>query len=408
MAGPLEGIKVIDWTQWQMGTVATAMLGDLGATVVHVENRITGDTGRGLALRGLPRDIKGRSAYFEYVNRGKKGITLDVAKEKGKEVMYRLVKQADIFVHNFRQGVPERLKLDYGTLCQHNPQIIYAAASGYGPKGPEAEEPALDPMGIARSGIMYLVDGDENMPPQPIFGGIADQMGAVMTAYGILVALIARERLGIGQKVDSSHLGSMIALEGLSVSFEGTFGELGRTALIRRSRKMANNPLMNYFQCKDGKWLQLGMLQSDRYWPTVCKGLGIEHLEKDPRFENAAKRAENCEEINTILDQRFITKSAAEWMTILKAAGDVICVPVQSISDLFNDPQVKANGYIIDCQHEVLGAIKAVGLPIHLSKTPGAVNCQAPEFGQHTEEVLAEMGGYSWEEITRLREEEVI
>jgi crotonobetainyl-CoA:carnitine CoA-transferase CaiB-like acyl-CoA transferase len=408
MTGPLAGIKIIDWTQWQMGTVATAMLADMGAEVIHVENRVTGDAGRGLALRGLPCGINGRSAYFEYVNRGKKGLTLDVNKDKGKEVMYRLVRKADIFVHNFRQGVPERLKLDYETLSGYNPRLIYAAASGYGPKGPEAKEPALDPMGIARSGIMYLVDGDPDTPPQAIFGGIADQMGAIMTAYGILLALVARERQGIGQKVDSSHLGSMIALEGLTISLEGIFGEAGVKAFAKRSRKRENNPLMNFYQCQDGKWLQLGMLQSDRYWPAICKGLGIEHLEKDPRFDSAAKRAENREEINALMDERFITRPAAEWMKRLKGAGDVICVPVQGVQDLFNDPQVKANDYIIDCRHEVMGDIKAVGLPVQLSKTPGQVNCQAPEFGQHTEEVLAEMAGYSWEEITQLRNEEVI
>ena len=408
MAGPLEGITVIDWTIWQMGPVATAMLADLGADVVHIENRVSGDPGRGIALRGAPRDVKGRPAYFEYVNRGKKGITLDVVKEKGKEVVYRLVKHADVFVHNFRQGVPERLKLDYETLSRYNPKLIYAAASGYGPKGPEAKEPALDPMGIARSGIMYLIDSEPDSPPQAVFGGVADQIGAIMTAFGVVTALVARERLGIGQKVDTSHLGSMTTLLGINIGVPALLGEAGQRITLRRSRADTVNPLLNFFLCQDGKWLQLGMLQADRYWPTLCKGLGIEYLEKDPRFENAAKRAENCREINGILDRIFITKSAAEWMKVLKEAGDFICTPVQTISDLFSDPQVVANEYIIDCQHAVLGSIKSLGLPVQLSKTPGEVNCTAPEFGQHTEEVLAKLGGYSWKEIAQLRDEEVI
>lgn len=408
MTGPLEGIRVIDWTIWQMGPVATAMLADLGATVIHVENRVSGDPGRAISLRGTPREIKGRSAYFEYVNHGKKSITLDLGKEKGREVMYRLVKKSDVFVQNFRQGVPERLKLDYETLCRYNPKIIYAAASGFGPKGPEAAEPSLDAVGLARSGIMYMVDGDPNMPPQPVFGGIADQTGAIMTAYGILVALIARDRLGIGQKVDTSQLGSMVALQGVTVSLLGILGQAGAPAAARRARKEEHNPLFNYFPCRDGKWLQLGMMQSDRYWPTVCRALDIAHLEKDPRFENATRRADNCEEINTILDERFRTRSAAEWMDIFKKTGDVICTPVQTIADLFHDPQVLANDYIIDCHHEVLGPVKVVGIPVQLSKTPGVVKCEAPAFGQHTEEVLSEIGGYSWEEIIQLRNEEVI
>ncbi len=402
MAGPLEGIRILDWTQWQMGPVATAMLADLGASVIHIENRVSGDAGRGLNAPNwtLPH---GRNVYFEINNRGKKSITVDLAKEKGKEVIYRLVKNSDVFVHNFRQGAPERLKLDYNTLCQYNPRIIYAAASGYGPKGPEAMEPSFDYLGLARSGIMTMV-GEPDMPPLQIQSGIADQMGAIMTGYGILTALLARERLGIGQKVDISHLGSMIVLQGLGVNrwlYQGPEEQ-------RVSRKSAPNPLWNYYKCKDGQWLTLSMLQPDRQWPFVCKALSIEHLKNDSRFENAETRRENCAQLIAIMDEIFITKSTSEWMKILKEAGDIICFPIQTIPDLVNDPQVLANNYIIDCNHEVLGPIKVVGIPIQLSKTPGVVKCEAPEFGQHTEEVLTEIGGYSWEEVAQLREEEII
>ena len=402
MAGPLEGVRVLDWTQWQMGTVAGAMLADLGAEVIHIENRVTGDGGRGLnaAAWTLPH---GRNAYFECNNRGKKGITLDLAKEKGKEVIYRLVKNSDVFLHNFRQGVPEKLGLDYETLCQYNPQLVYAAASGYGPNGPQATEPAFDYLGLARSGIMTMV-GEQDMPPLLIQLGIADQMGAIMTSYGILAALVARDRLGIGQKVDVSHLGSLMALQGMTLGIGLYLGE----DIPRPSRRTTANPLWNYYQCKDGRWLMLGMLQPDRQWPAVCRGLGIEHLENDPRFENADRRAENSEEIIAIMDEIFITKSASEWMKTLKEAGDVICTPVQAISDLSNDPQVLANNYIIDCSHEILGPVKVLGIPIQFSRSPGVVRCEAPEFGQHTEEVLIEVGGYSWDEVGRLREEEVV
>ena len=178
--------------------------------------------------------------------------------------------------------------------------------------------------------------------------------------------------------------------------------------VTRPNRKKSANSLWNYYQCQDNRWFMLAALHSERYWPVVCQALGIEHLEKDPKFENAAKRQENSEEIIAIMDEIFITRSTLEWMKVLKQAGDIICNPIQTIADLLNDPQVLANDYIIDCNHEVLGPVKVVGLPVQLSETPGKVNVTAPEFGQHTEEVLIEVGGYSWEEVAQLREEEVI
>jgi len=404
MSGPLDGIRILDWTQWQMGTAATAMLGDLGASVIHIESR-DGDAGRGLwKAEGSAPDLPhGKRAYFEINNRGKKSISLVLTRDKGKEIIYRLVKNADVFVHNFRQGVPEKLGLDYETLSRYNPQLIYASASGYGPKGPEAREPAFDYIGLARSGMMTMT-GEQDMPPLTVRNGIADQMGAIMTAHGVLAALVARERLGVGQKVDVSHLGSMMALMGLTV---GMHLYLKREP-TRPVRKQSPNPLWNHYLCKDGKWLVLGMLQPDRQWPAVCQALGIEHLQKDPKFENAVRREENCEELIAIMDEIFVTRSTKEWMKMLKEAGDIICQPIQSVPDLVNDPQVLANNYIIDCNHEVLGPVKVSGIPIQLSKTPGQVNCEAPELGQHTEEVLIEIGGYTWEEIAQLKDEDII
>lgn len=405
MTVPLEGIRILDWTQWQMGTVASAMLADLGAEVIHIEDRERGDPGRGMrAAGGAWLDLPGgRNAYFEYTNHNKKGIAVDLKKKEGKEIIYRLVKNSDIFIHNFRQGVPERLGLDYDTLSQYNPKLIYAALSGYGPKGPEAQEPAFDYLGLARSGMMTVV-GAPDTPPPGFSGGIADQMGAIMAAYGMLAALFARERLGIGQRIDVSHLGSLMALEGLAISIKLFTGK----EMPRKNRPKEGNPLWNHYLCADGKWIVLGMLQADRYWPIVCKGLGIEHLEKDPRFAHMDKRRENSEELISIMDKVFITKSSKEWMKRLKEAGDVVCTPVQTISDLVDDPQVWANEYLVEFNHRVLGSMKFMGLPVQFSKTPGAARPEAPEFGQHTEEVLIEVGGYSWEEIVGLKEKEAI
>jgi crotonobetainyl-CoA:carnitine CoA-transferase CaiB-like acyl-CoA transferase len=404
MAGPLEGILVLDWTQFQLGTSATTMLADLGASVIHIEEPVSGDGGRGFIRRDTPPLPQDRSAYFETNNRGKKSMTVDLSRKRGRELIHRLVKKADVFVHNFRQGVPEKLELDYETLRQHNPRLVYAAASGYGPSGAEAREPSFDYIGLARSGIMNQT-GEPDMRPLPVYGGIGDQMGAIMTGYAVLAALLARERLGTGQKVDVSHLGSLMALQRLAIGMMLYHGE---EVIVRANRKRERNPLWNVYQCSDGKWLVLGMLQPDRRWPIVCRALGIEHLEKDPRYEDAVKRAENCEELIAVMDGVFSTRSVSEWMRTLKEAGDIICCPVQTLSDLIDDPQVLANDYIVDADHEVFGPVKVPGIPIRFSETPGEIRCEAPELGQHTEEILIGIGGYGWEDIAQLREEGAI
>ncbi len=210
---PLEGIRVLDWTIWQQGPVSTMMLGDLGAEVIKIEERVGGDPGRGImSIGGTTTGASGqRNYYFEANNRHKKSLTLNLKAPEAKEVVYKLVEKSDVFVQNFRKGVAGKLGLGYQTLSQYNPKLIYASATGYGPDGPDAGEPSFDYMGLARSGIMNAI-GEPNMDPLSITGGIADQMGAIMLAYGIITALFTRERLGIGQEVDSSHLGSMMAL----------------------------------------------------------------------------------------------------------------------------------------------------------------------------------------------------
>jgi CoA:oxalate CoA-transferase len=406
MTAPLEGITVLDWTQWQMGPWATAMLADLGARVIHIENKETGDGGRYLKFPGVPELPEERSAYFEVNNRGKEGIALDLMKKEGRAVLYRLVEKADVFVHNFRQGVPEKLELDYETLKAYNPKLIYAAASGYGPSGPESMEPAFDMIGLARCGIMTMLGGNDT-PPLTIGGAIADQMGGIMTAYGILAAIVARERLGMGQQVDVSHLGSMMTLQGLTLGMQ-LHHKQDLTGYFKTDREKARNALWNHYPCKDGTWIMLGMLVPDEKWPVVCKALGIAHLEKDPKFESIETRMANAAELVAVMDEIFLTKTAREWTKILKDTGDVICTPVQRTPDLENDPQVKANDYIVDVPHEVFGPSKALGLAVQLSETPGEVTCEAPALGQNTEEVLMDLGGLSWEEIEALKEKDVI
>lgn len=400
---PLQGIRVIDWTIFQQGPVVTAMLGDLGAEVIKIEERGRGDPGRGLSTvlgLSLPRD---RNYYFEANNRNKKSISLDLRKPQAREIVYRLVEKSDVFVQNFRKGVAERLGLDYETLSKYNPRLIYASATGYGPEGPESHRPSLDPVGLARAGFMNAASLAEQ-PPVYMQGGIADQMGAIMLAYGILAALVARERLGIGQKVDASHLGSMMWLQSLAIHaflFEGK-------ELPKWRRDRAANPIFNYYKCADGKWLFLSLLQPDRHWGNFCRAIGRPELEHDPRFADADRRRENRHELIAILDEVFATKTCREWMEILGQYPDFIFEPVNTYADLLEDPQVKANKYIVDVEHPSLGMVKMVGVPVQFSRTPARIRSPAPEFGQHTEEVLLEVCGYSWDEIAQLREEGVI
>jgi CoA:oxalate CoA-transferase len=400
--GPLAGIIVLDWTQWQMGPVATCMLGDLGAEIIHIEHNVTGDPGRGFSQ--FSSDLPdGKNSYFEVNNRGKKSITLNLAKKEGRDVVYRLIKKADVFVHNFRQGIPEKLGLDYESLCKYNAKLIYAAASGFGPQGPDATEGALDLVGVARSGVSTLL-GNEDDPGIPHYGGLGDQAGAIFTAYGVLAAVIARERFGVGQKVDTSLLMSMITWQGLMLGK----GFYLNKPTVQQQRHNAKNVLWNYYKCKDGKWVVLAMLQSQRYWPDVCKALGLESLINAPEFQDAAGREKNAQKLIKLFDAAFSTRTSAEWGEIFHQGYDIISAPVKSMNDLAEDPQVIANKYILDYNHAVLGPVKVLGIPVALSQTPGEVIAEAPEFGQHTEEVLMELGGYTWEEISDLRQNKTI
>jgi len=400
---PLDGIRVIDWTIWQQGPVASLMLGDLGADVIKIEERVGGDPGRGV-LKAQGLDLRDRpNFYFEANNRNKRSLTVDLKKPAGVAIVQRLAERADVFVQNFRKGVAARLGLDAATLRAQNPRLVYASASGYGPEGPESGAPSFDYLGLARSGIMYSA-GEPDDDPLAIAGGIADQMGAIMLAYGIVVALLARERTGRGQEVDASHLGSMAWLQGLGLSARLMLGR----ALPRQARRFATNPLWNHYRCGDGLWLALSMLQPDRYWERFCAVLEIPEAAADARFKSMLDRMMNAGECIALLDQVFARRPRAEWLRRLAEGGDFIYSIINAVDDLPDDPQMQANGYVTAFEHPAFGPTQVVGLPVRLSDTPGSIRLPAPEFGQHSEAILTEVLGYSWEEIGRLREAEVI
>lgn len=283
-------------------------------------------------------------------------------------------------------------------LLARNPRLIYAQASGWGRQGPDAHDYSFDYTGIARSGLMMSC-GERGAPPAQILPGMGDELGGLICAWAITAALYAREKTGKGQVVDTSLMGSLIAMLGLIMAAPAILG----TEFRREIRAQAGNPVYNHYRCRDDKWIAIAHLQPDRYWPNVCRVLGIEELEHDPRFNSIEARGENAKELIAIMDEKFATKTRDEWMKILKEEG-CIYTPIQSPSEVANDPQALANNYFIHVDHPVWGRTKVVGFPWDFSETKASWRRKAPEHGQHTEEILLELG-YNWDDITKLKEE---
>jgi crotonobetainyl-CoA:carnitine CoA-transferase CaiB-like acyl-CoA transferase len=399
--GPLKGVKVVEISMFQQGPVAGMRLGDLGADVVKIETK-AGDPARGfMSIIGAEAGLSGNNYYFEHNNRNKRSIVIDMKNPQGKAIFMKLIDQADVFLNNMSIDAPISLGIGPDDLMARNPRLIYAHASGWGRKGPDANDLSFDYTGIARAGLMMSA-GEKDTPPADIIPGIGDEIGGLMSAWGITAALYAREKTGKGQVVDTSLLGSIIMMLGLPMEASAVLGqEFGR-----RVRVHAGNVLYNHYRCKDDKWLAIAHLQPDKYWPIVCRALGIQEIVGDPRFGSIEGRAKHAPELVAIFDARFATKTRDEWMKILKEEG-CICTPIQSAIEVTRDPQAMANNYFIDVERPGWGKIKMVGFPWDFSGTPASWRREAPGLGEHTVEVLTE-AGFSPEEIARFKEQGVI
>ncbi len=395
MAGPLEGVRVLDFTIFQQGPQATLVMADMGADVVKVEPPMFGDLGRVLAMFGPNR----LSAYHLAHSRGKRSITVNLKTDEGREIVRKLIPRVDVMVHNFRPGAMEKLGLGYDDVRPLNPLIIYGHASGWGTKGPKAHHPAYDIAAQARSGLMSMT-GETDGGPLPAGVAIADYIGAVNLALAVISALYARETSGVGQKVATSLFGSQIAAQ----AWELQYYLLSRR-LQRSGRGHAYLPtIWRTFRTKDG-WAVVGGVGDDR-WSAFCRAIGMPELEHDRRFANAGARKDNLDALYEILDDRFLSKTTTEWLAVLEA-HDMICAPVASYEDLSRDPQALENEYLLTVEHPSNGPTQVVGFPWKFSETPARAAPAAPELGQHTEEILLSLG-YSWEEIAALRERGVI
>jgi CoA:oxalate CoA-transferase len=397
MSGPLTGVRIVEITMFQQGPIAGTRLADLGADVIKVEPK-EGDPARGfMRLIGATTGLKGNNYYFESNNRNKRSITLNLKTDQGKEIFLKMIDKADVFLTNMSIDAPKKIGIGPDDLLKRNPRLIYAHSSGWGRKGPDARELSFDYTGIARSGLM-LCAGDRGSPPSQLLPGMGDEIGGLMLAWGVTAALYAREKTGKGQVVDTSLMGSIIQLIGLVLDAPAMIGQ----EFPRDSRVDAGNPMYNHYRCRDDKWIAVAHLQPDRYWPIFSKALDITHLEQDPKFNTMEARGKNSKELIKLLDERFATKTRDEWIKHLKESG-CICTPVQSPSEVVQDPQAYANNYMIKVDHPEWGPTKQVGFPWDFSETPASWRRPAPKLGEHAEEILSEVG-FSQDEIAKLKE----
>jgi formyl-CoA transferase/CoA:oxalate CoA-transferase len=381
---PLAGIRVLDLSRLFAGPYCTMMLADLGADVVKVEAP-TGDEAR----RFGPPFLAGEGMNFMALNRNKRGMVVDLKTPGGREVVTRLARRADVVVENFRPGVTERLGIDYATLSGDNPGLVYCSISGFGREGAYALRPALDIILQAMTGVMHRQG--RGVRPELMAITVADTFAAALAVQGVLAALLARARNGgRGQLVEVTLFDALIAAQGYRMISRADRIELP-----------AWDDVCPYqaFQGSDGMWFVVAVV-SDANWRALCQAIGREELLQDPRFADNAARVQHRDSLVPELERVFACKPASEWLAALSDAG-VPVGPVRTVEDLFDDPHVIDAGTIVEVEHPTAGRVKTMGSAVRLSRTPLQVKGAAPLLGQHTREVLAELG-FSGDEVSQL------
>jgi len=401
---PLEGIRVVDLSTWIMAPVCATTLGDWGAEVVKIEPPETGDNFRWYMNVIVDDESAMPVTLFQMNNRNKRGIAVDLKQQEGLDIVYKLISEADIFVSNIPMDSLTSLGLGYPHLSARNPRLIYAHASGFGERGPDANKPGFDATAYwARSGMMsgLALEGEEPVP-QPT-AGAGDQVSGLVLFGGVLLALLNRERTGSGQEVDLSLLGVGTWVTSCALQFVMSTGQ--PHPRVRRNEAMA--PLSNHYRTQDDKWIYIVSLPSQPYWEPICRALGLDELIEDPKFSTLEARVENHLELVSILDRVFSSKTREAWGRLLDEHGIVWSTIPAGFEEVTTDPQVLANEYIVETEHPSLGSAKIVNTPIHLNKKAPSIRRFAPELGQHTEEILLELD-YTWEDIGKLQGKGVI
>jgi formyl-CoA transferase len=371
-------------------------LADLGAEVIKVEMPGTGDD-----TRAYPPHIGSQSSYFMSANRGKKSLTLDLKAKEGQEVLHRLAVKSDVVIENFRPGVTSRLAADYATLSKINPRIIYCSISSFGQTGPYAEKPGYDLIIQGMGGLMGI-SGEPNSPPTRVGVAITDLGAGMWATIAILAALQARTRDGNGQYLDISMMDGSVAW------MTYVAGNYFATGKVPPKMGSAHPSIVPYqaFVASDGKSILLGG-GNDRLFIALCEGLGVPELPKDPHYAGNESRVKNRTTLIPLLEKRFKEKTRDEWIVLLEAIG-VPVAPVYTIDEIFADEQVRHRGMQIEMPHSELGMVKQIAPSIRMSETPCVVELPPPLLGEHTDEVLREIAGYSDAEIEALHEKKVI
>ncbi len=397
MPKALDDVRVLDLTRVIAGPFATTILGDMGAEIIKVELPGRGDDAR----YGYP-SVAGVPVAFLALNRNKKGITLDIRKPEGGEVLRKLVREVDVIVENFAAGTMSRWGFGYPALAAINPRLIYAALSGFGHTGPYAERTSYDIIAQAMGGLMAIT-GFPDGPPVRGGGALGDFIGGVFTAVGILCALHYRQRTGKGQLVDVSNMDAVFSMLDNWPTVYATTGQ-------RPQRMGSRHPFTapyDCFQARDGH-VVIGVGNSQLF-RTLVAAMGMPELGRDPRFKSPAARLERHDEVNRLVADWVAQRTVAEVMETLGPAGaNVPCAPVMTVDTLLTDPHLRAREMIVELLHDTLGPIPVPGVPFKLSESPGHVQHLGPDLGQHNDQIYRGLLGFSDEEIGHLQAAGVI